>query len=108
MASLKVETEQRSGEFRVLLFGDLDILAFEEIDQMLAGAQRNGDQRVIVDLRGLEFIDSTGIRALLLAYKRAESGGNQLCFIRGQEGIQRIFQLVGLDNRLPFCEDDDL
>ena len=59
-----------------------------------------------IDLRGLEFIDSTGIRLLLTAHQRALRKGHELRIIRGSDRIQRIFALTDLEARLPFCEDE--
>jgi anti-anti-sigma factor len=44
----------------VRLSGDLDLAAFDAVEEMLANAQSNGNRCVRIDLRGLEFIDSTG------------------------------------------------
>ena len=60
MANFEVDTEQRPGEVVVRLSGDLDLAAFDAVDEMLANAQSNGNRCVRIDLRGLEFIDSTG------------------------------------------------
>ena len=106
MASFKMDTEERSGELVVRLSGDLDLAALEAVDTALAQAQMAGHRSVQVDLRGLEFIDSTGIRLLLMAHERAENKGDQFCVIRGSERIQRIFALTDLDERLRFCEDE--
>ena len=106
MASFEIDTEERAGELVVRLSGDLDLAALETVDIALAQAQADGNRSVQVDLRRLEFIDSTGIRLLLMAHKRAEKKGNQFCVIRGSERIQRIFALTDLDQRLRFCEDE--
>ncbi len=105
MASFRVETDRRAEDLLVRLFGDFDLAAFEEVDGMLGSVQLNGSKSVIVDLRGLQFIDSTGIRALIRAHKRAETAGRQFCIVRGSEQIQRIFELTGLQDRLPFCDE---
>ena len=106
MASFEIDTEERSGELVVRLSGDLDLAALEAVDTALAQAQTDGHRSVQVDLRRLEFIDSTGIRLLLMAHKRAKKKGDQFCIIRGSERIQRIFALTDLDQRLRFCEDE--
>ena len=79
--------------------------AFEEVDAMLASEQLNGNKSVIVDLRDLQFIDSSGIRALVRAHKRAETAGRQFCIVRDSEQIQRVFELTGLQDYLSFCDD---
>lgn len=106
MANFEVRTEQRSGELVIHLVGELDLAAFDEVNELLTSAQSDGYRGVRVDLRALEFIDSSGIRLLLKAHKRAKKRGNEFCIIRGSERIQRIFALTDLDSRLPFCEDE--
>lgn len=106
MANFKIDVEQGHGEMVVRLSGDLDLDAFDEVDEVLTSAQSNGNRGLRIDLRGLQFIDSSGIRLLLAARARAESNGHQLRIIRGSERIQRIFVLTNLDERLPFCDDE--
>ena len=106
MANFEVDTEQRSDEVVVRLSGDMDLAAFDAVDELLANAQSNGHRSVRIDLRGLEFIDSSGIRLLLAAHSRAERSGHQFCIIRGSERIQRVFALTDLDGRLPFCDNE--
>ena len=81
MANFEVESEQRPGEVVIRLSGELDLAAFDEVEQVLTDAQSNGSRTVRIDLRGLEFIDSSGIRLLLLAQLRAQSNGHELCII---------------------------
>ena len=102
MANFEVDAEQRSGEVLIRLSGDLTSLR----SMRLTSAQSNGNRNVRIDLRGLKFIDSSGIRLLLKAYERAQSNGHELCIIRGSERIQRVFALSDLDGRLPFCDDE--
>ena len=106
MANFEVRTEQRSGELVIHLVGELDLAAFDEVNELLTSAQSDGYRGVRIDLRALEFIDSTGIRLLLMAHQRAEQRGDEFCIIRGSERIQRVFALTDLDGRLPFCDDE--
>ena len=76
------------------------------MDEVLTSAQSNGNRSLRIDLRGLEFIDSSGIRLLLMAHDRAQSNGHDLCIIRGSDRIQRVFALTDLEGRLPFCDDE--
>ena len=66
MANFEVDSEQRPGEVVIRLSGELDLAAFDEVDEVLLVAQSDGNRTVRIDLRGLEFIDSSGIRLLLL------------------------------------------
>jgi anti-sigma B factor antagonist len=106
MADFKVGTEQRSGELVIRFSGELDLAAFDEADELLTTAQSDGYSAVRIDLRGLEFIDSSGIRLLLRAHRRAEERGDSFCIVRGNKRIQQVFALTDLDGRLPFCDDE--
>ena len=106
MANFEVDTERSSAELTIRLSGDLDLASFDSVDELLTSAQSDGNRRVRIDLRGLDFIDSSGIRLLLVACDRARRNGHELCIIRGSERIQRVFALTDLDRRLPFCDDE--
>jgi len=76
------------------------------VDELLSSAQLNGNRSVRIDLRGLEFIDSSGIRLLLMPHDRAQSNGHEPCIIRGSDHIERVFALADLDGRVQFCDDE--
>ena len=54
----------------------------------------------MIDLRGLEFVDSTGLRTLVQA-PQAE-GGERISFIKGNEHVQSVFRIAGLLDELQF------
>lgn len=87
------------------LAGELDManastLAME-LENLEAGA---GGEPITIDMRELEFIDSTGIAVLVAAHRRANTGGDaRLRFIRsGATGVQRVMDVTGLEKELPF------
>ena len=104
MSTFRFETERRPGALVVRLFGEFDLSAFEQVDELLAAALRDRDSDVLVDLRALEFMDSSGIRALLGAHGRAEAIGARFSLIRGPEPVHRVMELTGLDRRLHFVD----
>jgi anti-sigma B factor antagonist len=85
--------------------GELDLSAaggFEtELRQVLA---RNG-ATVVLDLSGLEFIDSSGLRALLVLAFESSVNGSRLGVRRElSPAVQRTFDLTGIGDRLPFVD----
>jgi anti-anti-sigma factor len=60
--------------------------------------------RVILDLRGLEFIDSSGLRMILRTWERARSEGFELEIVRGSEHVDKLVRTTGLDSRLPMVD----
>lgn len=96
---------RRSGTtVHVVLNGELDIASGphlrDEIDQVLS----TDPTTFVLDLRGLEFMDSTGFAECYRAITRAEARGMEVAVIRGAPAVQRVFVIAGMDERLPFVD----
>jgi anti-anti-sigma factor len=88
--------EVRAGEATLLAFeGDLDITAVPEAGAAIERAQSEGGV-VTIDLRGLRFIDSSGLRVILEAQRRAAGDGSRLLVVPGDGGVRRVFELSGV------------
>ena len=81
--------------------GELDIATVPRLADALAGAERPFG-RLVLDLRGLSFIDSSGLRLVLMEVERAEGEHHQVQVIPGDERVHRIFRLTGADRIVPF------
>jgi anti-sigma B factor antagonist len=90
----------RGDELWVLPRGDLDIAAAPELEETLSLAMASDAKAIVIDLRGLEFIDSTGLRALTQV-PLAEDG-ERVSFIAGNDHVQAVFRVSGLLDELPF------
>ena len=69
-----------------------------ELERQLAELQEVA--LVIVDLRQLAFVDSTGLGVLVRAHQRALELGNRLALVRGDGQVNRLLSLTGLDEQL--------
>lgn len=107
MTTLKLQTSERPGGVHVELRGELDIASAPQLVEELEKAETSGPGLVVVDLRGLSFMDSSGLRALVAADSRARETGRRLVLIRGPERVQRVFSITRLDERLEIVEDDE-
>ena len=65
-------------------------------------------ERLVLDLRGLSFIDSTGLRLLVALHQRAQRDGFQLTLVAPAAPADKAIQLSGLDQALPFVAADDV
>jgi len=90
---------------RVALSGELDLSRTLLLDSELQAAEARRPDALVIDLRQLDFVDSTGIARLLGARRRAARGGWQLLIVRGSEAIQRIMALAAMDRALWFVDD---
>jgi len=107
MAPLDVTSEQRGDQVLVAIAGELDIVNAPELETQLAATDANLADTLILDLREVEFIDSTGLRALIAANERARSAGHRLVIVRGAKAVDRLLNLTQLDQRLEIVDDPD-
>jgi anti-sigma B factor antagonist len=92
----------------VELSGELDIATIpqfrEQCDELLGA----GFRHVVVDLRELAFLDSTGLHLLIELYARARRDGWELSVIPGSGAVHRVFVVSGTVELLPFMSAADL
>jgi anti-sigma B factor antagonist len=84
------------------LAGELDLDTTPELDHQLREIARANPGRVLIDLGALEFMDSTGLGSIVRAQRSAESNGHRLTLRRGQNQVQRLFELTGVLERFTF------
>jgi anti-sigma B factor antagonist len=90
--------------FMIELYGELDLAGAPRLQRVIARAEETSAVTIIVDLSGLQFIDSSGIRVLLTESKRSTADSNRVRFLRGTDQVERTLALCGLDQRLPFLD----
>ena len=105
VSTLEVTTSERKGIAQLALTGDLDLSTAGQLEEELGGVERSGASTIVLDLRGLEFIDSTALRVVVGADSRARAEGRRLFLVRGQENVERVFRITGLDSRLEFVDE---
>jgi anti-anti-sigma factor len=107
MSPLEITTEQREGQTRVVLAGELDIASAPQFEEGLAAVEGDTPGVLVLDLRGVEFIDSTGLRAVIAADERARSAGRRFVIVRGTAAVERVFSVTQLDQRLEIVDDPE-
>lgn len=94
---LKVSTASQGGHVVVSVYGEVDLYTAPRLQAELAALVREGTGRVVVDLSGVEFCDSTGMNVLLSAMKRLRGHGGSLELAAPRPAVCRILQVTGLD-----------
>ena len=89
---------------RVTPSGELDMATVAEFEAQLRGARERGFRRLVVDLRELDFMDSTGLTLLTRWTLDARSDGFEFAVIPGSERIQRLFELTRLSPHFTFLD----
>ena len=95
-----VEVQQRDAVAIVQPRGELDLVTVEMLRAALDDIKST--ERLVVDLRGLSFIDSTGLQLLVALHQRAQRERFQLTLMAPVAPVDRAIQLCGLDKTLPF------
>ncbi|HEX6387866.1 MAG TPA: STAS domain-containing protein [Solirubrobacteraceae bacterium] len=102
LGSLAVRSE-REGEAHIIeLIGELDLDGAPKLEAALREAEAGDASSIVVDLGALDFIDSTGLRMLVMAAERSNEG--RLSLLRGPKQVHRVFEITDLVDRLPFAD----
>lgn len=105
MALLELGTHEEDGGIRLALSGELDISSAPRVEEELTRVEAGSPALLVLDLRGLAFMDSTGLRLIVSADARAREQGRRLVVVKGPEAVQRIFRVTRLDERLDMVDD---
>jgi anti-sigma B factor antagonist len=101
MSALSLHTYRESECVRVEVSGELDLSSALVFEEALRRVEDDAQPELLVlDLRALKFMDSTGLRLILSANARAVNQDRTLAIIEGGEAIKRILRLTGVLERL--------
>jgi len=101
-----VDTGEVDGGVRVILSGDLDLSTAKQAEQAIEEAER-GVSLIVIDLRRLSFMDSTGLRVIVSADKRAKRSGRRAVIVQGPSAVRRVFEITRLGERLEIVDTPD-
>lgn len=94
------ETAELGDGYHVELSGELDISSSASVESRLIELEAREPQRLLLDLRRVNFIDSTGLSMIINADGRARKAGRRLTIVSGDGVPRRILRTVGLEDRL--------
>jgi anti-anti-sigma factor len=87
----------------IAISGELDLASGPRLEVELAALDA-GVRLVVVDLRNLEFMDSTGLSIIVRAHQRLAEQGCELSLVRGSPQVQRLLDLTGVAERVRLVE----
>ena len=106
--SVGLDTREREGALHVELSGELDISSAAAVESRLLELEDgNPPERVILDLRAVSFLDSTGLSLLINVDRRLRSEGRRLTVVSGTGAPHRILEISGLGSHIEIVEDLD-
>jgi anti-sigma B factor antagonist len=99
--TIDISTEETTGTHIYRLRGSLDLATAPSVRAALVEAAGSGGGDIVVDLTKLEFLDSTGLGALIGAHRRALENGTSLRLAIGEGAIARLLNITGLIRVFP-------
>src|ERR671916_933551 len=101
-----IETDDRSDRVVLTPRGELDMASAPELEQAVMPRLNDGGW-VVLDLRSLDFIDSSGLRVVVGAHRAADEHGGRFTCVRGapRSTVHRIVEIAGLDGVIEMVDD---
>jgi anti-sigma B factor antagonist len=99
-----VDVHNQDGAVIVSVSGELDLASSQVLETALERITPSDAPLVILDLRKLEFMDSTGLSVLVRGQQRAEDNGQRFGLAGGSQQVQRLLKLTGVADRLALAE----
>jgi anti-sigma B factor antagonist len=93
-SELVVRSHREGDAFVVEMYGELDLGSAPILERTLRMVEAVNSQHVVIDLSGLQFIDSVGLHLLMRAHQRWFKNGRRLSLLRGPHAVHRVFELT--------------
>lgn len=100
----RLEVRKEEQATLIAVSGELDLASSPALQEELDRVASSDSHLLIIDLRELDFMDSTGLSVLVRAHQRAEEGGRQLAMVKGPQQVQRLLSLTGVADRLTLVD----
>jgi len=109
LVELNVSSRFHDDHTIVTICGEIDLYTAPRLHSELAGLLADGmPARVVIDMSGVEFCDSTGMNVLLSCLRRARERGGELEIAAPKPAVRKILQVTGLDSVFTLVGDAEL
>jgi anti-sigma B factor antagonist len=103
--TFSIKAERQGDAVLVSARGDLDLAATEPAERELQIAEGESPSLIVIDLAGVDFIDSSGLRVLLMAAERAGEAGRRFVVARAGGQVSKVIEMTGSDELLELVTD---
>jgi anti-anti-sigma factor len=100
-AEFSVDVQACAGGVVIAPHGEIDVATAPGV----RAALREADGTAVLDLRGVSFLDTSGINLVVEHQRRADAEGLRFALVPGPAEVQRLFDMTGLNHRLTFIDD---
>lgn len=99
-----VEVQQLNGATLLSARGELDLASAPQLEKELERVSEGHPELTILDLREVDFMDSTGLRLVVTAHQRAKDAGRRFAVVNGKRQVQRLLSLTRVEEQLTVVE----
>jgi anti-sigma B factor antagonist len=104
LGELTISSDREGDVHTICPVGELDVATANELQRELERVEATDAEAIVLDLSGLTFMDSTGVRLLVFAHARSRADADRLVLLRGPIVVQRTLELSGVETLLPFAD----
>lgn len=104
---LGFSTETRDGWTVLTVRGDVDVYTAPRFREQLIDLVSRGERHIVVDLEGVDFLDSTGLGVLVGGLKRVRSHEGEMVLVCTKSRILKVFEITGLTKVFTICDSVD-
>ena len=101
MRVFEIKVERTPSQTAVMLFGELDLSCQDEFEDAVHAIQSD---RLLLDLRGLTFLDSAGLQMILRTWQRSREDGFTLEIVGARNQVEQLLRITGLEGVLPIVD----
>jgi anti-anti-sigma factor len=105
-SGFSISVTEHGGRAVVAIRGELDLATSPDLEEAVLGRLAGG-QSVVLDLRELQFMDSSGLRVLIAAHTRAAEGEGEFAIVRPRAGseVEKIIAIAGVEQQLQIVDE---
>jgi anti-sigma B factor antagonist len=101
---LGIDVSERGRDTVLALAGDIDIHSAPQVREQLAGLLAAGRTCVVVDLSGVNFLDSSALGALVAAHRELSDAGGRLKLAAARPHVLKVFRITRLSDVIPLYD----
>ena len=105
MKLFDVQTSQEDFGLRASLSGEVDLSTVEEVEEKLRAAIDGEPGLLVMDLRDVTFLDSSGLRLVLRLNREFSGEGRRFVVVQGERRVAKVFELTGAHEELEIVDD---
>jgi anti-sigma B factor antagonist len=102
---LEIAVSENGSVRQLRLTGELDLAGVDRFERLLTTDQTPEVATFVLDLRKLTFIDSSGLRALIMADQRVRAEGGRFIVVRGPDRVNEVLEMTGVAQRIELVDE---